>query len=157
LSVEAQPFFKEAAMPKTISVELKGVSGDFDEAIGPEGLSIQGEIFGITLDGAPEARTDIFGFPNGPLTIRNGQMTQLDASAAFTLINPTFDPPSLAGKQLKFGARLIRADASVFGENFRTATTFFPTPEGSRDTIVRVVDGNQEIKLHFFLEVTTSF
>ena len=143
-------------MPKTISIEFKGLSGDFDEVIGPNGIAIHGEIFGFTFDGAPDARTDIFTFPDGPLTVRNGRMTDVKASAAYNLLNPTFDPPGLAGKQLSFGGRLIRADASVFGEGFRTATTFIPTPEGSRDTIVRVVNGNQEIKLHFFLEVTTS-
>ena len=144
-------------MPKTISVELKGMSGDFDEAIGPNGLAIRGEIFGVTLDGAAEARSDIFSFPNGPLTIRNGQMTPVNESEAYNLINPSQDPPGLLGKQLNFGGRLMRADGIAFGENFRSVTTFSPTPEGNRDTFVRVVSGNQEIKLHFFLKVTTSF
>jgi hypothetical protein len=148
---------EEAAMPKNILIEFKGLSGDFDETIGPNGIAIGGAIFGVTsdADGTSEARTDIFTFPNGPLTIRNGQTAHVEAEAIYTLMNPSQDGPG-GHTQLSFGGRLNRADGQVFGAGFRSATTFNPTPEGSRDTIVKVVSGNQEIKLHFFLTVTTS-
>jgi hypothetical protein len=148
---------EEAGMPKNILIELKGLSGDFDDTTGPNSIAIGGEIFGFTsdADGTLEARTDIFTFPNGPLTIRNGQTTHVAAEAIYTLMNPSQDGPG-GPTQLSFGGRLTRADGQMFGENLRSVTTFSPTPEGSRDTIVRVVSGNQEIKLHFFLTVTTS-
>ena len=148
---------EEAAMPKNILIELKGLSGDFDETIGPNGIAVAGEIFGSTStpDGTSQTRTDIFTFPNGPLTIRNGQTTHVQAEAIYTLMNPSQDGPG-GHTQLTFGGLLNKADGQVFGEGFRSATTFNPTPEGSRDTIVKVIRSNQEIKLHFFLTVTTS-
>lgn len=144
-------------MPKTVRVRFKGFSGDFDAAVGPDGMAIQGEIVGTTFDGVPDATTTIFDFPDGPLNIRHGTTTSTDVDIGFTLINPSQDPPGLAGKQLSFGGRLLRADdGGTFGENFRIATTFFPKPESNRDVIVRVINGNQEIKLHFALVVTDS-
>ena len=59
------------AMPKTVHVALKGLSGDFDAAVGPEGMAVHGEIVGTTFDGAPDATTTIFDFPDGPLDIRH--------------------------------------------------------------------------------------
>ena len=144
-------------MPKTISVTLNGISGDFDEAIDENGLMVTGEVFGVTFDGTPEERTDIFTFLDTPLIVKHNALTPIGADAAYTLVNPTLDPPGLAGRQLRFGGHLFHADGREFGQAFRDVSTGSPTPEGSRETLVRVVAGNQTITLHFFLEVTTPF
>jgi hypothetical protein len=146
-------------MPKVVDVKIVGLSGDLTGSLAGTGLAITGSIFGVTFEGAPEDRRDIFSFPDGPLTIRNGETAKLNALVGFTLRNPTFDPPGLSGLSLRFGGRLINAaTGELFGESFKTINTFTHTQIGmEHQHVVRFISGNDALRADFVLAVASSF
>jgi len=150
-------------MPKFIDVDVVKISGDFTASVPTEGLWIRGRLFGRTSDGIPpedEDELDLFTFPNGPIAVRHHHDELINTTArTFTLRNPTFDPPGLAGKKLRFGGTLIEADSGdLFAESFESITTFTHTQVGQEHThAVRFINGSQEIRVDFVLVVTSSF
>lgn len=147
-------------MPKSIDVSAVEISGDFTETVPSAGISVRGNLFGETFDGIPPKRSDVFTFPNGPIVVRHGKVEPIHMTAvSFTLRNPTFDPPGLDGTSLRFGGDLIFAESgALFGESFDTITTFAHVQVGVQNKhVVRFVNGNQEIRIDFILEVTSSF
>lgn len=146
-------------MPKTIAINVVRIAGDFTEAVPAEGMGIEGRLFGVTFEGAPEAETDIYTFPDGPKTVRNGEPQAIRMPAVgFSLRNPTFDPPGLAGQSLRFGGQLVsRNTGHVFGPMFDTITTFTHTQlETEFLHVVRFTSGNEGIRVDFVLRVMDS-
>jgi len=145
-------------MPKSIDVKLTGISGNFTDAIPASGMAVEGSLFGVIFDGAPDERRDIFTFPDGAVTVRNGPNDFINAAAAFTLRNPTFDPPAFGGRRLRFGGHLVApAFASSSGDIFDTIDTTTHTDVGvdhPHDLEFRI--GEQKLVAHFVLNVNVN-
>src|SRR6201999_1724936 len=69
------------AMPRTISVTLQKITCNRNDFGGA--LQISGDVFGETFQNAPndpaqsKGRTDIFPFPNGPISLAAGETHQV--------------------------------------------------------------------------------
>jgi hypothetical protein len=134
-------------MPKVIDVKLVGISVD---GIDGQDVDITGNIFGVTFNEDPheeEEPRDIFSFPDGPITITDGQTTPMNATTSFVLTAGT-EPPRLDAFFLKFGGDLN------FGSAFKTVTTedFLVVGQEQKHR-VRIVSDNLEIRLDFVLNM----
>ena len=78
-------------MPKVIDVKLVGISAD---GTGGNAVKVSGRIFGVTLfqNGGQDENRDIFAFPDGPVTVTEGQVKgDLEIRLDFSLNMPS-DP-----------------------------------------------------------------
>ncbi len=144
-------------MPKDVDVTLDRISADFFPPDPGRRLEIRGRIFGITFNENPheeKSRKDIFAFPDGPITIAHGETVTIGGEAVrFIVSTPTTEPPRLNGQFLQFGGEL-----DDFGRSFQTLhTNHIHTPEQGLPQRVRILSGDQEIRLDFTLKVTNFF
>jgi hypothetical protein len=133
-------------MPKVIDVKLVGISAD---GTGGNAVNVSGRIFGVTLfqNGGQDENRDIFTFPDGPVTVTEGQVTEINALTSFTLTAGT-EPPGLLGFSLQFGGELN------VGSGFATVTTEdFGVVGQQQPHRVRIVKGDLEIRLDFLLNM----
>lgn len=148
-------------MPKTIDVKVIGITGDFAEPALTTGMTIKGRLFGVTFEEVPEEQSDIFTFPEEPITLHHQRMVLIEkvTPSSFTLRNPSQDPPGIFPMSLRFGGTLMSpSTGDSFGESFHTINTFTHTQlDMEFPHVVRFISGNQEIRVDFVLKVTNSF
>jgi hypothetical protein len=136
---------ESSAMPKVVDVTLVGISVDGKDA------DVSGRIFGTTFNENPhveQENRDIFKFPDGPIPVKNGQVTPIGVTTSFLLSTPSTEPATLNGKFLKFGGDLN------IGSGFEQITTFdIIQVHQPQDHRVRIISGEMEIRLDFSLVI----
>jgi hypothetical protein len=144
-------------MPKETDVTLDRISADFFPPDPSRTLEISGRIFGTTFNKDPfeeKSRNDIFTFPDGPISIAHGQTVTIGSEPIrFEVSTPSTEPPRINGQWLQFGGEL-----NNFGSAFEELhTNFIHTPDAGLPQRVKIVSGDQEIRLDFTLKVTNFF
>ncbi|MFF0613190.1 hypothetical protein ACFYUD_31435 [Nocardia tengchongensis] len=106
-------------MPKIIDLKLQQITCTANGFGGAVQLS--GDVFGATFQNDPndpndlKVKEDIFPFPNGPISISEGQVVPITMkSVRWALSNPNHEPPNLAPKFLKVGGQLNPGLDSAF-------------------------------------------
>ncbi len=148
-------------MPKGIDVTLQQISCDSNGFGGAVMLS--GNIIGIRFQNDPnnpgdeKDRTVIFPFPNGAISISQGQTVPVTMQpVTFFLSTPSTEPATLNPKFLKFGGELNNG----LNSNFITIDNLEPLPSSQNQA-----DGDPPVQprkfdLHFAspnLKVTLTF
>ncbi|MCP3766640.1 MULTISPECIES: hypothetical protein [unclassified Streptomyces] len=146
-------------MTKYIDVELSSLFCDFSGTGPGDDLELFGNIAGITFndEAVEKSRSSIYAFPDGPIRIAPNQVVEIKKRATFVLGTPSIEPPTLAGRYLKFGGELFEQDVPPdtddrLGSSFKTVSTFDITvPALPQTHHVRWSHGSQEIRADFVL------